>query len=120
MNSAAFCLFTPSGNSSVLNVTTLQNALATANVTVNTGSSGAQSGDITVANAVTWSSSHSLTLTSARDIVVNANITFGSAHPGVCQFVFCDGSVKGLATKIDLITLTYLATRDGGEVIPDY
>lgn len=67
--------FTPSGNSSVLKVTTLQNALATANVTVNTGSSGAQSGDITVANAVTWSSGHSLTLTSARDIVVNANIT---------------------------------------------
>jgi filamentous hemagglutinin family protein len=67
--------FTPSGNSSVLNVTTLQNALATANVTVNTGSAGAQSGDITVANAVTWSSGHSLTLTSARDILVNANIT---------------------------------------------
>ncbi|MCP3469111.1 filamentous hemagglutinin N-terminal domain-containing protein [Bradyrhizobium sp. CCGUVB1N3] len=67
--------FTPSGNSSVLNVTTLQNALATANVTVNTGSSGAQSGDITVANAVTWSSGNSLTLTSARDILVNANIT---------------------------------------------
>ncbi|MGW1418947.1 beta strand repeat-containing protein [Bradyrhizobium manausense] len=74
-NMSAGTPFTPSGNSSVLNVATLQAALATANVTVNTGSAGAQSGDITVANAVTWSSGHSLTLTSARDIVVNANIT---------------------------------------------
>src|SRR5882724_3838068 len=49
--------FTPSGNSSILNVTTLQNALALANVTVTTGgagSPGTQNGDITVANAVTW------------------------------------------------------------------
>ncbi|MGL9619413.1 filamentous hemagglutinin N-terminal domain-containing protein [Bradyrhizobium sp. U531] len=67
--------FTPSGNSSVLNVTTLQTALASANVTVNTGGAGAQSGDITVANAVTWNSGNSLTLTSARDILVNAGIT---------------------------------------------
>ncbi|GLR91995.1 adhesin [Bradyrhizobium iriomotense] len=67
--------FTPTGNSSILSVTTLQNALATANVTVTTGSSGSQSGDITVANAVTWSSGHSLTLSSARDILVNANMT---------------------------------------------
>lgn len=74
-NMSAGTPFTPSGNSSVLNVATLQAALATANVTVNTGSAGAQSGDITVANAVTWSSGHSLTLTSARDIVLNANIT---------------------------------------------
>jgi len=67
--------FSPTGNSSVLSVTTLQNALANANVTVNTGNAGAQNGDITVANAVTWNSGNSLTLSSARDIDVNANIT---------------------------------------------
>jgi filamentous hemagglutinin family protein len=67
--------FSPTGNSSVLSVTTLQNALASANVTVNTGGGGAQNGDITVANAVTWASGNALTLSSARDINVNANIT---------------------------------------------
>ena len=38
-------------------------------------------------------------------------------HSGVCLFVFCDGSVKPLAVNIDLPTLTYLATRSGGEPI---
>ncbi|MGA2293540.1 filamentous hemagglutinin N-terminal domain-containing protein, partial [Bradyrhizobium sp.] len=67
--------FTPNGNNSVLSVATLQNALSTANVTVNTGGGGGQAGDITVANAVTWNSGRSLTLTSAEDIDVNANIS---------------------------------------------
>ena len=66
--------FSPTNSPSVLSVTTLQNALATANVTVNTGSSGGENGDITVANAVTWAGVNSLTLSSARDINVNANI----------------------------------------------
>ncbi|MGA2292709.1 beta strand repeat-containing protein, partial [Bradyrhizobium sp.] len=67
--------FTPTGNSSVLSVATLVGALGTANVTVNTTGGGGQNGDITVANAVTWNSGHSLKLTSAEDIDVNANIT---------------------------------------------
>jgi prepilin-type N-terminal cleavage/methylation domain-containing protein/prepilin-type processing-associated H-X9-DG protein len=51
----------------------------------------------------------------------NANQTFGGPHPGVCQFVFCDGSVKAIRTDIDIYTLTYLATRNGGEpVSSDY
>jgi filamentous hemagglutinin family protein len=67
--------FSPTGNSSVLSVATLQAALATANVTVDTGAGGAQNGDITVANAVSWASGNSLTLTAARDVVVNAAIS---------------------------------------------
>ncbi|WP_409998653.1 filamentous hemagglutinin N-terminal domain-containing protein [Bradyrhizobium sp. SZCCHNR1018] len=67
--------YSPTGNSSVLSVATLQGALATANVTVDTGSGGSQSGDITVANAVTWASGHSLTLNAARDVNVNAGIS---------------------------------------------
>ncbi|MFO0806328.1 MAG: DUF1559 domain-containing protein [Gemmataceae bacterium] len=49
-----------------------------------------------------------------------ANTTFGGPHPTVCQFVFCDGSVRGLALSTDLQTLTALATRAGGEVAPNY
>jgi prepilin-type processing-associated H-X9-DG protein len=40
---------------------------------------------------------------------------FGGPHSGVCMFVMCDGSVKALRTSIDIYTLTYLATRNGGE-----
>jgi prepilin-type N-terminal cleavage/methylation domain-containing protein len=46
-----------------------------------------------------------------------ANSSFGGPHPGVCQFVFCDASVKPVKLTIDLYTLTYLATRAGGEVV---
>ncbi len=49
-----------------------------------------------------------------------ANTCFGGPHSGVCMFVSCDGSVKALRTDIDVYTLTYLATRNGGEpVTPD-
>lgn len=43
---------------------------------------------------------------------------FGSAHPSICQFVFCDGSVHGLVYLIDGETLSYLASRNDGKT-PD-
>lgn len=46
-----------------------------------------------------------------------ANSSFGSHHPLVCQFTFCDGSVKPIKLNADLQTLTYLVTRDDGETI---
>ncbi len=42
---------------------------------------------------------------------------FGSNHPGVCQFVFCDGSVKPIRITIDIQNLTRLASRNDGQVI---
>jgi prepilin-type N-terminal cleavage/methylation domain-containing protein/prepilin-type processing-associated H-X9-DG protein len=42
---------------------------------------------------------------------------FGSYHPGLCQFVFCDGSVKPIKTSIDPANLRRLAVRNDGEVI---
>jgi prepilin-type N-terminal cleavage/methylation domain-containing protein/prepilin-type processing-associated H-X9-DG protein len=42
---------------------------------------------------------------------------FGSWHAGVVQFVFCDGSVKGIKTSIDEVNLGRLACRNDGEVI---
>lgn len=45
---------------------------------------------------------------------------FGSWHPGVCQFVFGDGSVRALRSEIDLTTLGYLAHRfDGNAASPE-
>jgi prepilin-type N-terminal cleavage/methylation domain-containing protein len=42
---------------------------------------------------------------------------FGSYHPGICQFVFCDGSVKGIRTSISSTTLRALACRKDGVVV---
>jgi prepilin-type N-terminal cleavage/methylation domain-containing protein len=42
---------------------------------------------------------------------------FGSWHPGIVQFVFCDGSVHGLRVDIDTTTLGYLASRNDGQSV---
>jgi prepilin-type N-terminal cleavage/methylation domain-containing protein/prepilin-type processing-associated H-X9-DG protein len=49
-----------------------------------------------------------------------ADKAFGSWHTGLCQFVFCDGSVHTLPVNIDITTLQLLAVRNDGQVIPDY
>ncbi|OJY72046.1 MAG: hypothetical protein BGP09_25190 [Rhizobium sp. 60-20] len=71
--------FTASGNDSIINVNTLTNALATANVTVTTGSSSdatnPQAGTITVAAPINWSALTTLTLAAASDININNAIT---------------------------------------------
>ena len=51
---------------------------------------------------------------------VNASARFGSYHPGVCQFVMCDGSVKAIKSTIDVETLRRLAVRNDGLVVPDF
>jgi type II secretory pathway pseudopilin PulG len=47
------------------------------------------------------------------------NSTNGPAsyHPGGCQFLLGDGSVRFIAETVDQITLNGLATRDNGEVL---
>lgn len=43
---------------------------------------------------------------------------FGSWHPGVCPFVFCDGSVHMLSNNMDGKVLGYLANRFDGNPVP--
>jgi hypothetical protein len=45
---------------------------------------------------------------------------FGSYHPGICQFVLGDGSVRQLPVTINPVTLGLLAHRSDGQVIPDF
>ncbi len=46
--------------------------------------------------------------------------SFGSYHPGVCQFVFADGSVHVLPVTIDPTILGYLAHPSDGQIIPAF
>lgn len=68
--------FTPSGDNSVINATDLQNALATANVTITTGgNSGTQAGNITVGAPITWTQATTLTLDADNNIVIAGAIS---------------------------------------------
>ncbi len=53
----------------------------------------------------------------ARDPSEPVNMNFGSWHPGVCQFVFGDGSVQSLSVSINTVILGHLAVRDDGNPI---
>ena len=56
-------------------------------------------------------------LTIDEDTSGSSNDLFGGPHTGVCQFVFCDGSVRGVKVSVDPYVLTYLAARADGQVI---
>lgn len=62
-------------NDSIINTATLQAALAGANVTITTGTSGSRAGNITVASPLTWAAATTLALNAAGAITVNAPIT---------------------------------------------
>ncbi len=72
--------YTPSATSNV-SVSDLEGSLASTNVTVTTGASGSDAGDITVVDPVTWSSAHTLTLVAANNIDIDAAIT--ATHGGL-------------------------------------
>ena len=64
----------PTGNTSNINVTTLENALAAADVIVATRGSGEQPGDITVLAPLTWSA-NTLSLDASRGINIDADVS---------------------------------------------
>jgi prepilin-type N-terminal cleavage/methylation domain-containing protein len=51
---------------------------------------------------------------------VNYNRQFGSYHPGICQFVLCDGSVRAMPVSVSELVLSRLSNRHDGQPIPDY
>jgi len=72
----------PTSDNSVLSVSTLQSALALGNVTVTTGSSGSQTGDIEVSSNISWSNGSALTLSAYRNITVDTGTTISNTGSG--------------------------------------
>lgn len=75
--------FNGNANDSVLNVTTLTNALASTGVTVTTGVGGSQAGNITVDAPISWSANTVLTLNAAGSIIINKDITATGNNAGL-------------------------------------
>lgn len=46
--------------------------------------------------------------------------SFGSAHPGGCQFALCDGSVLTIAYGVDEYVYAAYGSRNGGEVVEGF
>ncbi len=58
------------------------------------------------------------TLPPLQDTPGNAStVQFGSAHSGLCMFVFCDGSVHKINNDIDANTFANLGSRNDGQAI---
>lgn len=63
-----------SSSDTVIGVTTIQNHLASNNLTIETASTGSDAGDITVNAPISWSA-NKLTLKAHNDIIINANLS---------------------------------------------
>ncbi|TWB28401.1 beta strand repeat-containing protein [Nitrospirillum bahiense] len=75
---------------------TVETALATTNVTLQTGSTGSGNGDILVAVAIHWTGPNSLTLNAYRDITVSADISHGGAAAAALALNPAQGGSGGL------------------------
>jgi hypothetical protein len=72
--------FTPNidNSPSILNVNTLQTALGSASVIVQTRATGSQAGNITVNAPISWTSGNTLTLDAHNSIIINQAISAGT------------------------------------------
>ncbi|WP_217572145.1 MBG domain-containing protein [Mesorhizobium sp. GbtcB19] len=100
--------FSAGSNDSVINVTTLQNQLALANVTISTGSGGSQAGDITIAAPIAWSA-NTLTLDAYHSIVFNAGATIGGV--GGLTLVTNHGGTGGVMSYALGASVTFTGTQ---------
>jgi filamentous hemagglutinin family protein len=71
-------VYTTGTITSILNVTSLQTALANGNVEVSTTGAGNQAGDITVNNAISWTTANTLKLSAGGLIKGTGNISIGT------------------------------------------
>jgi prepilin-type N-terminal cleavage/methylation domain-containing protein len=53
----------------------------------------------------------------ASGLAIPLNQCFGGPHPGVCQFVVCDGTVRSLSVNLGLDVLTLLGVPNDGQPV---
>ena len=112
------------GDDSVINVTTLTDALAGADVTITTAAGGSQAGDITVASAISWSADTILTLAADNDININADITATGTNAGLVlnsggDYVFNNGAsatLSGASASLKIDNIAYTLIRSMAEI----
>lgn len=83
---------------------TLESALASTNVELQTSASGTEAGDITVNGKVEWSADTALTLTAHNDIIVKKDISVNGTNGGL------------VLNHGDTSTLTGFQLKDGAKV----
>lgn len=105
--------YTPSGTSNVINTTTLDNNLASANVTITTSSAEAENGSITVSNAVSWSAATTLTLTADSIITISASITSSNAGGAFQAMTFTANGTNSGASSGILLSSGTVSAADG-------
>lgn len=93
--------FNGNANDSVLNVSTLTNALASTGVTVTTGVGGSQAGNITVDAPISWSADTTLTLNAAGSVIINKDITATGTNAGL-SLVYGNGYRLGSGARVTL------------------
>ena len=105
--------YSATANDSVVNVASLMSALGNTSVTIDTGSSGTQVGNITLASDISWSSSASLTLKAAGGFTGSGNVTFGGSgslnvqQAGNSTF---SGNISGASGRITIGGVGYAGT----------
>ncbi|MBI1274531.1 filamentous hemagglutinin N-terminal domain-containing protein [bacterium] len=82
---------------------TLVNLLNASNVTIQTNASGAGNGDITIADAISWTGATRLTLNAHRDVVVNAPISGTGQTYTVGRDVVLNASISDAGANSTLI-----------------
>ena len=96
-----------------LNVTTLQTALASNNVVVDTTSAFANAGNIGVNNSVTWASGNTLELRAHNNITVAAGVTVNATGTGALRLIANQDGIAGG----DVTLNGALQTRSGGILV---
>lgn len=108
--SPANTAYTAGGDTSVVFVGDLHDALANNNVTVFTGNSGLQNGDITVSSPISLASGNLLTLEAARNVVLNGTVTLTG---GSDLSITADGGLSG-ASGVSLASGSALIVEQAG------
>lgn len=91
---------TGTGSNYVFKVSDLQTALQTANVIVQTASSGTQTGDLTVQDSFSWTGNNSLTLSAYHDVTIDTGVTISHASGSGSLFIYADNGANGSGTII--------------------